>query len=69
MPACNAMYPLQMQSLGYRAIQTQLMECASCTPHPFATPNLIEKCSRPESGIDAVGLCRARSARATAILV
>jgi len=22
------MYPLQMRSLGYRAIQTQLMECA-----------------------------------------
>ena len=27
--ACGQrMYPLQMRSLGYRAIQTQLMECA-----------------------------------------
>jgi hypothetical protein len=43
--ACGQrMYPRQMQSLGYRAIQTQLMECAfdirscraRCTPHPLA---------------------------------
>jgi hypothetical protein len=35
-PCGQRMYPLQMRSLGYRAIQMQLMELRKLTPHPFA---------------------------------